>query len=443
MTAPNLALRNCLYVNYVGTDDLGYDAIGAPWSYRTIGAALISLALQTNPPSATNPWTISIGPGVFTEVALVLPAWVWLTGSPDGETGQNTTVQISQDLTLDPDWADGATRGGLANLVIRAASGTPALNLSIPAPGVGTPARGVELENITTDLEIITFLARSPNDSFDAKRLIQDGSATDLVSLSGGSIRVNDAKINSGLAVRDQGEPAVAILQGVVMDSAARLTVNSTTHTVTARLVGCSVPLLTLTETAPGVVALQVDNISLPLRANITYGGTAANADVTRLTDANAEAYSPVTPANWAAPAPTTTQEALDDLAGAVGPSPGGSNSAIAVANAAGNTTVTPTGRNYFAQLSFTGAAGTRIAILAVAAPPTIGDMISLFLTRADGGGIIVEVRNATAGGTLLATLPDGIGGSTARFDFIYGTIAAGFAADAWIPWSYAIPATS
>jgi hypothetical protein len=118
-------------------------------------------------------------------------------------------------------------------------------------------------------------------------------------------------------------------------------------------------------------------------------------------------------------------------------------NGTAQTTNAAGNTTVTPAAHYWTEKILFTGSAGTQIVILSTAAPPVAGDVISLFIQKTDGGGIVVEVTNATSGGTLLATFADGTGNNTARFDFVYGTIATGYAANAWVAQSYQIPATN
>ena len=55
------------------------------------------------------------------------------------------------------------------------------------------------------------------------------------------------------------------------------------------------------------------DVISLPIKANLILAGGGTN-NVTRLSDAFGEAYTPTTPGNWS-PVPTTVQGALDELA--------------------------------------------------------------------------------------------------------------------------------
>ncbi len=74
---------------------------------------------------------------------------------------------------------------------------------------------------------------------------------------------------------------------------------------------------------------------------------------------------------------------------------------------AAGNTNVTrgSTSRHHTAIATITGAAGTRTFSLLTASSPNAGDIIFLqFLTPATAG-IVLEVHNATSGGTLLSTV--------------------------------------
>lgn len=75
--------------------------------------------------------------------------------------------------------------------------------------------------------------------------------------------------------------------------------------------------------------------------------------------------------------------------------------------SSAGNTNVTrgATSRHHTAIATITGAAGTRTFSLLTSSSPNAGDIIFVkFLTPATAG-IVLETRNATSGGTLLATV--------------------------------------
>ena len=75
-----------------------------------------------------------------------------------------------------------------------------------------------------------------------------------------------------------------------------------------------------------------------------------------------------------------------------------------AATNSTGNTTVTATASFYTERITFSGSAGTRVIILAVGSN-TSGDVIDLSYLLPTTAAIVVETRNATAGGTLLDTI--------------------------------------
>jgi len=415
MAAPVLANRSVCFVNKVGTDDAGYNAVGAPQPRLTIAAALADLAANYPAASATNPHVVAIGPGVFVEPGFALPPFTWIAGGMDGNGRSSTILQLQgTDITLAAGWNLNQTAaGGFSGLVIRAASGTPALDLTIPTPLAGNPSRTIELENIVTDLEQIVFEATGTGDALVVDNLVQDGSLADDITIISGTVTINQL----------QTFAEVLLSSGAVLALAAQITASQ-------------IPQIIVTK---GVAACSVgfDAVSWPVITDVALVGAPTLA---RLSDANAVGYTPTTPADWPV-VPDTVQEALDELAG--GGAGGGSVGALAATNNAGNTTITPTANIWTQYMTFTGAAGTRIMVLAVAAPPVLGDRITLFMTRADGGGIVVEARNATAGGTLLGTFPDNTGFLTGKMEFVYGTIAAGFAANAWVQIDQAIPATN
>lgn len=79
----------------------------------------------------------------------------------------------------------------------------------------------------------------------------------------------------------------------------------------------------------------------------------------------------------------------------------GGGNAYATATNASGNTTLTPTQPVQTTKLTFSGSAGNRIIILATAGR-TAGDKLFLDVVLPATSGIVVSVRNATSGGTLL-----------------------------------------
>lgn len=447
MAAPDLTRRMTCFVQKTGTDDPSYNAVGSPYSRLTIAAALADLAANyIEPASSTNFHIVAVGPGVFVEAATALPPWTFIVGSCDGENNENTEIQLTGNLTLSGAWSANATaRGGVGEVRIRASSGTPIIDFTMPAPVSGNPSRTIETWNTRHNLTQELFEATSTADVRRRTNTIQDGTNTDLISDTGGTSQTHGFNLAAASwLVTDKASFAmVASYQGIVMtNAAATFTVRSLAAAGCAmRLVLSSLRAILLTQTAPGVLAFAADDISMPVRASVTFGGTATlAANVSYLNDAQGVGYTPAVPANW--PAGTVNvQQALD--ASASGMAGHAGNGTLAATNNAGNTTITPTKATWTQQMTFTGAAGTRIMILDVATPPIAGDTIDLFISKTDGGGIVVTVRNAAAGGTLLATFADGTGVATARGQFVYGTIATGYAANAWVAQAFQTPATT
>lgn len=289
MAAPVLANRSVCFVNFVGTDDAGWNAVGAPQPRLTIGAALADLL--ANYPAATeiSPHIVAVGPGQFATAAFELPPWTFIEGSCDGQGQPSTILNLSGNITLAAAWAANATtRGGIGGVMLRAASGTPIVDLTLPVPTAGNPARTLQLTNLRHNLTSVVFQATGNGDSLELDGVIEDGLLADVMAITGGTIRINQ-------------------LQSVGTVTLA----SSATRALTALILASKIPAITVTKGA-AACAVQFDGISWPLRAAVTLVG---GPTLTRLSDANAEAYSPTTPGNWPV-VPTTVQEALDELAG-------------------------------------------------------------------------------------------------------------------------------
>lgn len=98
----------------------------------------------------------------------------------------------------------------------------------------------------------------------------------------------------------------------------------------------------------------------------------------------------------------TNVQDAIDEVAAA---STGDVTSHETVANSTGNSTITPAAgkTRHTVDATITGTASTRIFILATA-NRSAGDEIEVDFSLPDTASIVLEVRNATSGGTLLYT---------------------------------------
>jgi len=93
-----------------------------------------------------------------------------------------------------------------------------------------------------------------------------------------------------------------------------------------------------------------------------------------------------------------------------------------AQSNSSGNTTVSPgvLAAMHTEAITFTGSAGTRVVILDTATSPADGTVARLRLNLPATASIVVEVRNATSGGTLLASVETDGSGSDAFLSFTY-----------------------
>jgi len=89
------------------------------------------------------------------------------------------------------------------------------------------------------------------------------------------------------------------------------------------------------------------------------------------------------------------------EVVNAGGVSPGGVNDYAATTNNSGNTIITPTAPNYGFGLTIGGSARTSIIVLDTAGR-IAGDAITIGIALPATTAIVLEVRNATSGGTLL-----------------------------------------
>lgn len=423
MAAPDLARRTTVFIGKIGTDDAGYNIVGAPQPRLTIATALADLVSGYDAATPTAPKTIALEPGTYVTPAFALPPNVFIEADPDAQGGSNAEVVISLqgNVTLSSGWTANTTAvGGFRGVTIRQTS-SQNLDFTMPTPSAGNPTRRITLEDVRTDVDNLIFEATGSGDRLSLKEVVHDGTASQLIHFSGGTQTIDNLRSGAPITFDDTGGIAASIqAYGIFLTATPSATTpgvsfNSTVAGVIARMGACDNRSLTLNRGGAGALTVYADAISIPLAANITYAGTATTANLIRTTDE-----------------------------GGLSPTGGAATGTLAFSNAAGNTTVSPNAHVWTSQGAFTGGAGTRVVIADVSVATLIaGDTISLFVTRTDGGGIVVEVRNATVGGTLLATIPDGTGVTTAKIDLVYGTIATGYAANSWVAQSYQIPATA
>lgn len=289
MAAPVLAARTVCFVNKVGTDDAGYNPVGAPWSHLTIAAALADLAANYPAATADEPHIVAVGPGTYSTPAFALPPNTFICADPDGRTDGEVVISLTGNVTLAAAWSANATQvGGFGNLIFRAGSGTPIVDLTMPAPSAGNPSRILYLENIRENLTVFEWEATGTGDAVNVMDFTQDGLITDAVRFFGGAVSVRDGA--SVAATTISAPTAIACVARVYnwaqVTAGAGLTCAATsTANCTVRLGACDLRALTLNETSSGVITVSADAVSIPLIANLTFSGTATNADLIRTTD--------------------------------------------------------------------------------------------------------------------------------------------------------------
>ncbi len=320
MAAPDLTQREVCFVQKIGTDDAGANAVGAPQPRLTIAAALADLAANYPPATSTFFHIVAVGPGTFTEAGISLPPWTFIEGTCDGESQPTSIILLTGDINLSSGWTANATvRGGLSNLSIRAASGTPALDFTMPVPVAGNPLRTVELHNVHHNLVSEIFEATSTADNLVKEFCRQFGVNTDTFRQTGGTSRFNNVWSAALVTIIDKASFAtVGTWDGLIVSATgSSLTASSIAAAgTTLRLTNSAVRSLILAQPAPGVLAVSADGPSIPVRTSVSYTGLASTSNLTRISDAGGVGYSPTTPANWPTPTPTTVQEALDYQAG-------------------------------------------------------------------------------------------------------------------------------
>ena len=308
----DLTQRLTVFCPEASADAAGANAVGAPYSRLTIAAALADLAASYPAASSTFFHIVAVGPGTFTETGIVLPPWTFINGSCDGE-GQPTTIILlnTTGVSLATAWNAGATRGGFANVSMQASAGTPILDFTLPTPLAGNPARTVELFNVHHNLTQEIFEATSTADVFSRELCRQFGTNTDILKQTGGTSRFVVNVTAASVTIIDKASFATAgNWSGLIMTNlAAVLTASSIAAAgCTLRIAASSVPNFTINQTAPGAVAVSADAVSLPIRSAVTYTGLASFlSNVTLLSDAAGEAYTPTTPGDWS-PVPTTVR---------------------------------------------------------------------------------------------------------------------------------------
>ncbi len=129
----------------------------------------------------------------------------------------------------------------------------------------------------------------------------------------------------------------------------------------------------------------------------------------------------------------TQTLGGFQQVGGGGSAAAGGSSSLVQTwANSTGNTTILRNGANQIDVVTVTGTAGTRIFVIGTAGAAS-GDVHTIRFQLPATASIVIEIRNATAGGTLLYSYTTDGGGDDGLFE-VY------FDGTAWAPLSNIVP---
>lgn len=279
----------------IGTDDAGYNQVGAPQARLTIAKALADLASMYDAATPTAPKTISIEPGTYTTPAFALPPNVFIEADPDAQGGSDAEVIIllTGNVTLDATWAINTTAvGGFRGVTFRKST-SQILDLTVPTPLSGNPTRTLTLNDVRTDA-LISYEATSSNDAYNLKDLVYDGANTGTLEFSGGTGLVRGLDSSTAILFNDTAALAASInahqIYTVATPSAVApgVTFASSTGGMLARMGFCDNRALTLNRAGAAALDVYADAVSIPLAANITYSGSATSANLHPTTDAGA-----------------------------------------------------------------------------------------------------------------------------------------------------------
>ncbi len=296
MPPPDLTQRTTVFIGKIGTDDAGYNVVGAPQPRLTIAQALADLASGYNAATPAAVKTIALEPGTYTTPGFAFPPNVFIEADPDAQGGSNAQVIISLtgNVTLSSGWAaNTAAVGGFRGVTIRQTT-SQNLDFTMPVPSAGNPTRRVTLEDVRTDVDNFIFEATGTGDRLSLKEVIQDGTSSQLIQFSGGTQTINNLQSQAPITFDDVGGIAASIQgYGIFVTATPSattpgVTFNSNVGGVLARLGGSDIRALTLNRGGAGALTVYADAISIPLTANVTYAGTASTANLIRTTDSSA-----------------------------------------------------------------------------------------------------------------------------------------------------------
>lgn len=311
-----------LHVEVNGNDTTGDGSTFAP--YLTVQKVYAVIATAADA-SASNPYLVDVGPGVFTGATLNVLPWTFLTGKTTNSSVTTTlpngapvlgggATRLSFDLHCDTSFAtSGYAAFGLANLSLGDGNKIY-LDLQTIAGTAGSLAH------------IYNCYTSNLNGGADGEFRWYGRGLADVVSINGmrspalahivdGTVLLSNAELDNGLS---HGNSAIGASNVVVRNSIIRgnSTPQGNTTDPTKAIFTYSGVLFTGNLTMSGHGQVTTDVASWPNFSRVVQSGTPFA--VTFENDAYALGYAPTVPGDWVVQ-PTTVQTALDSLAAAGG----------------------------------------------------------------------------------------------------------------------------
>lgn len=306
-----------VYVNKAGNDATADGSECEP--FLTVTAAMASITDAT----PAKRYAISIGPGSYAEPLIHLKANVQLIGT----SALLTRLSIPFDIN-DPSWFETTfqndNRSGFVDLIL----------LSAPLDFNFVTASSFSGKLFFANVDIspsptFTALTTSVNQVNIRDSRLSSGYTQNGINMlmfasfvSGGNITINsqattDAQVNlvgGGI----NGNVIINVQSGHVPIDPLNLTSFAITENIFNPFPNSGRLIVNGVNNVDTRVRATVD--SIPIRSRVTLVGTGTT--LIRVDDAFGLAYTPGNPADWAAPPPTTVQEALDRIAADIGPIP-------------------------------------------------------------------------------------------------------------------------
>lgn len=302
-----------VYVSLGGDDITGDGSECAP--YLTINKALSVITDA----SITKRYEINIGPGTYTEPTIHLKANVQLVGASTLLTRINSSVDIN-----DPSWTGTVFddyRSGFVNLTL-----LQQMNFDFAAVNsFGGKLFFVSVNTNSTFVPVFTAISTSVNqvnirNSMLANGYTQNGINMTLFSsfVSGGNITINTQTLSDtqvhlvggGISSVSGAPPSGNIIINSAAGDIPLAPCKLLSFAISGDNAGTGGNLI-VNNAGPSLV-IDATSDSIPVLSKLSLTG---NTVLRRLNDANGLAYTPALPVIWAAPPPTTVQEALDRMA--------------------------------------------------------------------------------------------------------------------------------